>query len=189
VHIIGHIDPSKCLESWSKNFYSIVNRYESTITAQFFGHTHKDEIKIFYDITNQSRAVSIGYLAPSVTTEAYLNPGYRIYTLDANHEDATMQIVDHETWIMNLTQANELGEPKWFREYSAQEAFGLEDLSPQAWTNLVDEMLADLDGVKVRKAVEYYSKSSDDFPKCDLECRKSLICGFKQSRSDNFINC
>jgi len=37
VHIIGHIHPSSCLESFSKAYYNIVNRYESTITGQFFG--------------------------------------------------------------------------------------------------------------------------------------------------------
>lgn len=51
VHIIGHIPPghSDCLKVWSRNYYAIINRYESTITAQFFGHTHFDEFEVFYD--------------------------------------------------------------------------------------------------------------------------------------------
>lgn len=51
VHIIGHIPPghSDCLKIWSRNYYAIVNRYEATITAQFFGHTHFDEFEVFYD--------------------------------------------------------------------------------------------------------------------------------------------
>lgn len=51
VHIIGHIPPghSDCLKVWSRNYYAIVNRYEATITAQFFGHTHYDEFEVFYD--------------------------------------------------------------------------------------------------------------------------------------------
>lgn len=51
VHIIGHIPPghSDCLKVWSRNYYAIINRYEATITAQFFGHTHFDEFEIFYD--------------------------------------------------------------------------------------------------------------------------------------------
>ena len=31
-------------------------RFESTITGQFFGHTHKDEFEIFFDDTNKTRA-------------------------------------------------------------------------------------------------------------------------------------
>lgn len=51
VHIIGHIPPghSDCLKVWSRNYYAIINRYEATITAQFFGHTHYDEFEVFYD--------------------------------------------------------------------------------------------------------------------------------------------
>lgn len=47
VHIIGHIPPghSDCLKVWSRNYYRIISRYESTITAQFFGHTHFDEFE------------------------------------------------------------------------------------------------------------------------------------------------
>lgn len=56
VHIIGHIPPGcdDCLKIWSHNYYEIVTRYESTIMAQFFGHTHHDEIELFYDPTNFS---------------------------------------------------------------------------------------------------------------------------------------
>lgn len=51
IFLLGHIPPghSDCLKVWSRNYYAIVSRYESTITAQFFGHTHFDEFEVFYD--------------------------------------------------------------------------------------------------------------------------------------------
>lgn len=51
VHVIGHIPPghSDCLKVWSRNFYKIISRYENTIMAQFYGHTHFDEFEMFYD--------------------------------------------------------------------------------------------------------------------------------------------
>lgn len=54
VHIIGHIPPGSkdCLKIWSHNYYEIVARYEKTIMGQFFGHTHHDEIELFYDPKN-----------------------------------------------------------------------------------------------------------------------------------------
>lgn len=57
VHIIGHIPPgeSDCLKIWSRNYYSIISRYESTIVAQFYGHTHFDEFEVFYDPKNLSK--------------------------------------------------------------------------------------------------------------------------------------
>lgn len=54
------------------------------------------------------------------------------------------EIIDHETWIFNLTEANlnPSEVPTWFKEYSFKDAFSLPDLSPksvgkmlQAWKN------------------------------------------------------
>lgn len=50
-------------------------RYESTITGQFFGHTHKDEFEMFYDEIDKTRPLGVAFVAPSVTTYVDLNPG------------------------------------------------------------------------------------------------------------------
>lgn len=50
-------------------------RFEGTIAAQFFGHTHVDEFEMFYDEETLTRPVSIAFVAPSVTTYINLNPG------------------------------------------------------------------------------------------------------------------
>lgn len=50
-------------------------RFEGTIAAQFFGHTHLDEFELFYDEETLTRPVSIAFIAPSVTTYINLNPG------------------------------------------------------------------------------------------------------------------
>lgn len=57
VLFVGHIPPgqSDCLKVWSKNYYAIIDRYESTIAAQFFGHTHSDEFEVFYDVKDFSK--------------------------------------------------------------------------------------------------------------------------------------
>lgn len=70
VHIIGHIPPghSDCLKIWSRNYYAIINRYESTITAQFFGHTHYDEFEVFYDPNDLSKST----ISTQNSTSTYL---------------------------------------------------------------------------------------------------------------------
>jgi sphingomyelin phosphodiesterase len=120
VHLIGHIHPSGCMESWSLNYYRIVNRYESTIVGQFFGHTHKDQFELFYDLNNYSRPVGMAYITGSVTTFSLVNPGYRIYVVDGNYSQSTWQVLDHENYITNLTEANLIGKPVWKKEYSAK---------------------------------------------------------------------
>lgn len=64
-------------------------RYESTITAQFFGHTHYDEFELFYDMKELGRPISVAYVGPSVTPYFDLNPGYRIYYVDGDHKQTT----------------------------------------------------------------------------------------------------
>lgn len=55
----------------------MVNRYEKTIAAQFYGHTHFDEFSVFYDEIVPTRPVGVAFIGPSVTPYYDLNPGYR----------------------------------------------------------------------------------------------------------------
>ena len=64
-------------------------RYESTVVAQFFGHTHFDHLEIFYDTETFQRALSVAYIAPSVTTYDHLNPGYRVFTVEGPHPNSS----------------------------------------------------------------------------------------------------
>lgn len=75
---------------------------------------------MFYDLNNLTRAVGVAYISGSVTTYSYLNPSYRIYTVDGNYPQSSYQVLDHETYFMNLTEANLLGKPDWKKEYSAK---------------------------------------------------------------------
>lgn len=80
VHIIGHACPSTCLSSWSRAYYEIINRFADIITGQFFGHSHYDFFKIFYDLSNNNTAIGVAFVTPSVSSYTLVNPGYRIYT-------------------------------------------------------------------------------------------------------------
>ena len=80
----------------------------------------KSEFKIYYDLKNVTRAVSIAYLGPSITTESFLNPGYRIYTVDGFYKTSSWQVLDFETKYLNLTEANIYNATKWRTEYAAR---------------------------------------------------------------------
>lgn len=58
-----------------RSLHRPARRFEGTIAAQFFGHTHVDEFEMFYDEETLSRPVSVAFVAPSVTTYINLNPG------------------------------------------------------------------------------------------------------------------
>ena len=54
--------------------------YQDVVTAQFFSHTHLNEIQLYKD--DRDRPFSVSYVAPSLTPWQNVNPGYRIYTID-----------------------------------------------------------------------------------------------------------
>lgn len=87
VWIIGHV-----LSGWSGTdsmptpsdlFYQIVDRYSPHVIANiFWGHTHEDQVMIYYSnngtVMNSSTAQAAGWMGPSVTPLTNLNSGYRV---------------------------------------------------------------------------------------------------------------
>ncbi|XP_004590037.2 sphingomyelin phosphodiesterase [Ochotona princeps] len=188
VHIIGHIPPGHCLKSWSWNYYRIVARYENTIAGQFFGHTHVDEFEVFYDEETLSRPLSVAFLAPSATTYIGLNPGYRVYQIDGNYSGSSHVVLDHETYILNLTQANEPGaKPHWKHLYSARETYGLPNALPAAWHNLVYRMRGD---TRLFQTFWFlYHKGHPPSEPCGAPCRLATLCAQLSARSDSPALC
>ncbi|KAG0414404.1 hypothetical protein HPB47_008438 [Ixodes persulcatus] len=140
VHLIGHIPPGlpDCIETWSAMFHKIIERFSETVTGQFYGHTHYDEFSVFYKSEERTEPFGVAYIGPSATTYAYLNPAYRIYDLDAD----TKAVSSHETYSMNLTEANESGEPSWRLEYRSGD-LGISGADPAEWDALVRRMAWD----------------------------------------------
>ncbi|RWS11022.1 sphingomyelin phosphodiesterase-like protein, partial [Dinothrombium tinctorium] len=200
VHIIGHIPPgtSDCLQVWSANYYRIINRFENTVVAQFFGHTHNDEFEIFYDDSRMPddisnlRATNVAYITPSVTTFGFMNPGYRIYTID-DTDGSSHFVLDHETYYLNLTEANKYGRKKslhWKFSYSAKKSLNLTSLAPQQWHKLVLNMMHD-DSL-FQKFYRFYYNRSDYLNRkpCDNEtCKLDILCRLVTGKSHHFKFC
>lgn len=182
VHILGHIPPgyTDCLKSWSWNYYRIVNRYQNTITGQFFGHTHTDEFEVFYDTATFKTPVDVAFIAPSVTTFSGLNMGYRFYTVDGVYNGSSYEVLDHETYYANLTKANSEGHITWEFEYSAKAAFNMPSTFPKDWDNLINAMKTD--DFLLEKYNKFYSKSVNSGA-CDADCKKALLCSARTGRS------
>ncbi|CAF2112809.1 unnamed protein product [Rotaria magnacalcarata] len=187
VHIIGHHPPRMCMVSFSWAYYSIVNRYQSTITGQFFAHTHFDEFMLFYNETNSTQPISIAYITPSFTTYPNVNPGYRVYTIDIGN---SVSVLDHRTMILNLTATNLYNKTVWVEEYSAKSAYDMIDLSPQEWNKFVLQLENDIDGEMMGLVYQYFMKSATTGAACDRMCRKKLInCNLKTARAQDTTFC
>lgn len=194
VHIIGHIPPGLCLSSWSWNYYHIVNRYESTIAGQFFGHTHTDEFQVFYDEETLTRPLSVAFVAPSVTTYVNLNPGYRVYIVDGNYPNSSRMVLDHETYILNLTEANHGPgapwtpdpNPKWTLLYRAKDTYGLPSLFPSDMDTLLQTFYKD---DAVFQKFWYLRAKGHVSEQCKETCKTTTLCFLRSGRYDILEQC
>ncbi|CAH1256030.1 unnamed protein product [Diabrotica balteata] len=186
VHIIGHIPPgsSDCLKAWSRNFYSIVDRYKDIVRAQFYGHSHADEFELFYETENYSKPINVAYLGPSITTYENHNPAYRIYYIEGDFSHSNRDVLDHETWTTDLEQANKgHNEPVWYKSYSARDAYGMQSLAPEEWNKLIDKMAASDDCFDL--FYRHYYRHSPTRPSCDTECKVQILCDLKTGKSQD----
>jgi len=86
VHILAHVPPggsnSECQSTWKREYIKIVDRFGHIIRAQFNGHTHNDELQLYY---SNAKVNNVAWNGGSVTTYSNLNPNYKIYTIDSNN--------------------------------------------------------------------------------------------------------
>lgn len=54
-------------------------------------------------------------------------------------------VLDHETWKMDLGEANRIGKPMWHKAYTAKTLYKMPSLYPKDWDNLVTRMNDDQD--------------------------------------------
>ncbi|XP_019855309.1 PREDICTED: sphingomyelin phosphodiesterase-like isoform X3 [Amphimedon queenslandica] len=179
VHVLGHISPgdgADCSNAWSANYKKIALRFESTIAGQFFGHCHEDRFHLMVDFEANTppRPYGILYLGPSVTTYTEQNPGYRIYTVDGNYNGSSRQVLDHDTYILNITDANLTNKPKWIHEYSAKDAYNMTNLTPDSWLSLLKEFLKN--NTLFLKYYHYFFKSYNMESQCNGNCQKQNTC-------------
>ncbi|XP_076822580.1 sphingomyelin phosphodiesterase-like isoform X1 [Clavelina lepadiformis] len=189
VFIITHRLLNGCIKSWSYNYYDIVNRYKNTIIAQFFGHAHTDELKMYYDENDPSHISIVGFIGPGFTTYSEysdLNAGYRIYTMDGDYKGTTNSLLDADTYILNMTDANLTNDPKWELEYTFSKDYGMRNLSASEFDKLLDRFDADDEIFQ-----QYYQHSTKDarLSSCDEACKQYYICDIKQCRTGDDSFC
>jgi sphingomyelin phosphodiesterase len=203
--IIGHVpsgyDGGNALLNPSALFYSIVVRFSpTTIAGVFFGHTHEDQIQIFYDflpnstytkngetyrnttMVDYSKPLTVGYIGPSITPLTGNNAGYQLYQVDAS----TFSVTGIQTYFANVSESLTWTTPEWRFEYDARHAYGLAASPNGTWPSSAPLNATFWDGVtksmlKNQTLVEMYNlfetKSSVVTEKCSTAaCAKQKVC-------------
>lgn len=86
VHVLAHVPSGDrhCFMKWAHEFNRIVQRFSKTISAQFNGHTHKDQFYVYYgpDGAQDQHAINVAWNGGSATSYTNVNPNYRVYTVE-----------------------------------------------------------------------------------------------------------
>ncbi|MCJ1224797.1 hypothetical protein MMC12_001442 [Toensbergia leucococca] len=201
--IIGHVlsgyDGSNALPNPTALFYSIVRRYSpATIAGIFFGHTHEDQIEIFYDylpnslgngtnstsslrnttLVDYSKPLTMGFIGPSITPLTGNNAGYQVYQVDAK----TFEIMGIQTYFANVSEANTWTTPVWNFEYDTRSTYNINGSWPATsplnatfFDNLTKAMLVNQTLVEEYNLLE--TKSSVVTKNCSsAACAAQKVC-------------
>lgn len=128
-HVLTGWDGTNPLPNPTDLFYQIIDRFSPHVIAGvFFGHTHEDELMVFYANNgtdqNANTAQTVGWIGPSLTPLTNVNPGYRMYKVDTGD----FQIYDAYTYYTSVSSNRELDPastgPVFELEYSTRDTYG-----------------------------------------------------------------
>ncbi|KAF9011062.1 Metallo-dependent phosphatase-like protein [Cyathus striatus] len=206
VWIIGHVlsgwDGTNPLKNPTNLFYQIVDRFSPHVIANiFFGHTHEDQMSIFYanngTVMSAETAQSLAWIGPSLTPLTNLNSGFRVYEIDS----ATFEILDAHTWRSDVNSFPALDSqieqgPAYTYEYNTRMTYGSSintwgpnDPLNATWWHLVTEAMSN-DNSLVATFNTFQGKSSVRTQPCTGDCIDAKICYIRSgSASIGMQNC
>ncbi|KAF2069133.1 hypothetical protein CYY_009549 [Polysphondylium violaceum] len=185
VLLIGHIPctlKAASTDQWCAMYEAVVARFSDILVGQIYGHTHIDQLVVFTDPADRTKATGTNFVTPSMTTYQNHEPGYRIFEFDYS----TNQITNYYQYHANMTEANLTGHINFTLTYSAKEEYGLPDLSPQSWYDLTMSFKTDI------SKFDSYFKNIHIGPvqsECDQDCRYNWVCEILGTTSSLYDQC
>lgn len=114
--------------------------------------------------------------------------------MDGNYITSSRMVLDHETYILNLTEANQKPgtggfpekDPKWSLLYRATKAYGLASLFPADYDRLIQTFIND---DPVFQKFWYYEHKGHVSEPCTDLCKTTLLCLLRSGRNDELVQC
>ncbi|XP_053699314.1 sphingomyelin phosphodiesterase-like [Sabethes cyaneus] len=192
VHLLAHIPYSSSGSIFSpcqREFRRIVERFYDTVSAQFHGHTHRDEFNVFYSQENPQYAINVAWNGGSATPFSFVNPNYMVYYVDPE----TYQVTDFESYIFNLTDANHFQDrrPEWIRLYSFAEEFQMHNLSPAEADTMVKRLGTPAGRTELHRYWQFTVKMGDPELErgCDDNCLLNNLCDIVRVERGDDLKC
>lgn len=181
IHGKGNCE-EKIYSSWkpeyTDKFLKIVNEYSSVITAQFAGHFHRDDFRLFY---NENIPVSFLHITPSVSPIYGSNPSFQIISYDKSN----YELSDYETF--NLNYSSIAGKSYWKSEYIFQKSYSQNSYSLNSLDNVYK--LVNSDSSVREKYLSFYTSENRNMFQEDIVNWKYYWCGIKNLTKENYSDC
>ena len=149
VFILTHIPTNDvtAIREWGFRYAALVERYANIIRGQFSGHTHLDNFLVTSSRADPNEPVSVQLIHPSFTSYTGLNPSFRVYEVDTE----TFVPVDYTQYRLYLSRANLLPRPVWEIAYKFTEFYGVRDMSPASFREVI---------MQIRAGTEVFKKAA-----------------------------
>jgi len=180
VIIIAHYPSVSCLHNWGMRYRALVERYQHVIRLQVWGHSHDEQWYLNRGF-DDGHPIMIQYGNPSLGTRDGKNPGFRIYTLDAE----TMLPIEATRYFLNTTEANN-GNPVWRKMFETTEEYEMKSFKPSDYYDFTESWShGNVDKLKLAIINEdgRWARTSIDQLTCDAGCIKNNQCRWRSSEN------
>jgi sphingomyelin phosphodiesterase len=206
-HVLTGYDGTQSLPNPSGLFHSIVRRFSpTTIAGVFFGHTHEDQIQLYYDFKPSSlrngtlrnttnvdytKPLMVGYIGPSVTPLTGNNAGYQRLQVDRK----TFSIMGTQTYFANMTNSLAWSTPIWELEYDTRKEYTYHSSWPKNaplnatfWHRVTEQMLQNQTLVERYNLLE--TKSAVGTKNCSTKaCAQQKVCYIRSGNAATGLAC
>ncbi|KAJ3527846.1 hypothetical protein NM688_g8072 [Phlebia brevispora] len=208
--ILGHVlsgwDGTNALLNPTNLFYQIVDRFSPHVIAGiFWGHTHEDELSIFYannaTVIDAENALAVSWVGLVIQHVGVIATMTLTASLTCHVVmQKTFDIVDAFTWMADVNSFPELdGQtkfgPTYRLEYSTRATYGANitwgpnDPLNATWWHLVSEQLEQNQSL-VTAFNTFQGKSSVRTQPCTGECAVAKVCYMRSGSSSIAVeNC
>ncbi len=186
VMIIGHYPP-RCsfkIDAWNERYLVLVDRYANIIRGQMVGHTHEDSFEVERS-TRKGEFIGVAMENPSLTSNNYLSPSYRIYKMDPGN----YALLDYEQYRFNLTKANRDDQPEWQLSYTFKQYYGLQGMTDRDFASLARRIKTDDATYKKYALMRYAEGPRSVVMMHDLTRKNETFCEITSATNTQYDQC